>query len=74
MVHIEKQKVILRRGSSRNSDKEREKEVETHLVDYGESRIAGTNIVVSVAVATFTLKGEDRYQVIRLSDDEEFRK
>ena len=73
MVHVEKQKVTLRRASSR-SDREREKEVETHLYDHGEARIAGTNIVVSVAVATFTLKGEDRYQVLRLSDDEEFRK
>ena len=73
MVTIEKSKVILRsRSSGRSSDKERE--VETQLRDYGDSRIAGTNIVVSVAVATYTLKSEDRFQVLRLSDDEAFRK
>lgn len=73
MVHVETNTVKLRSSSKRNSDKERTQEVETKLCDYGDSRVAGTNIVVSVAVATFTLKSEDRHQVLRLSDDEDFR-
>lgn len=70
MINSEKKRVVLRSKSGSRS----KREVETIVSEYEESRIAGTNIVVSAAVATFNLKGEDRHQVLRLDDDEAFRK
>ena len=72
MVDFEKKKVVLKSRSKTDRDRDKVREIDTIVADYGDSRIAGTNVVVSVAVATFNLKCEDRHQVLRLSDDEEF--
>ena len=75
MVSLVKKKVVLRTKSKGNKEKVREKELDAHVFDYGESRLLeGAGIVVSVAVATFVLKEEDRHQVIRLTDDAAFGK
>ena len=73
MVKSEKKAVVARTASKSSRKKSREKEYETNILDYGESQIEGTDVVVSVAVATFVLKNEDRHQVLRVGDDSKFR-
>ena len=69
VVSVEKKTIVLR--SKLKSDKEKYREVKTQLIDYGETHV--DNVVISVAVAVFELKGEDRHQVMSLTEDETFR-
>lgn len=74
MVQFEKKTMVARSFSKGGrKTKSREKELETNVLDYGDSQIEGTDVIVSVAVATFVLKKEDRHQVLRLGDDTKFR-
>ena len=73
MVKTETKSMIARTASKSSRKKTREKEYETNVLDYGESQIEGTDVVVSVAVATFVLKDEDKHQVLRVGDDSKFR-
>lgn len=73
MVKSERKSIVARTGSKSNRKKTREKEYETNILDYGESQLEGTDVFVSVAVATFVLKDEDRHQVLRVGDDSKFR-
>lgn len=74
MVEVQKRKVLIKRKPSSEDGAERMIEIETNLMDYGESKVEGTNIVISVALATFELKGEDKHHVLRLGDDKAFGK
>jgi hypothetical protein len=69
MVEVQKRKVLIKRKPSSEDGAERIIEIETNMMDYGASKVEGTDIVISVAVATFELKGEDKHHVIRLGDD-----
>jgi hypothetical protein len=69
VVSVETNNIVLK--SKSKSDRERVREVETQLIDYGETLV--DNAVISVAVAVFKLKGEDRHQVMSLTEDEAFR-
>ncbi|CAB9522403.1 Protein phosphatase 2C 3 [Seminavis robusta] len=69
-VSVEK-KTVKVKAKSRSSDKEKLREIEAELIDYGDSQVG--NVIISAAAATFLLKGEDRHQVISLTEDETFR-
>jgi hypothetical protein len=71
VVSVETKTIVLKSKSKSKSDRERVREVETQLIDYGETLV--DNAVISVAVAVFKLKGEDRHQVMSLTEDEDFR-
>lgn len=72
MVKSETTKLMASKGRKKEK-MQQEKEFEIKVLDYGDSQVEGTNVVVAVCVATFTLKKEDRHQVLRVGDDAKFR-
>lgn len=74
MVKVDTRKVILKRKPNSNDGEARLIEIETSLIDYGTTSIEGTDVEISVAVAIFELKKEDRHVVLDIGSDKQFSK
>lgn len=84
-VETETKKVLIQRRRRVNNDQKNDQttttttlesvELEYQVLNYGDAMIIeDTDLVISVAVARFILKNEDRFCILRLPDNDQFGK